>query len=166
MLWDIKDHKENCLLELSLYYRIIHKSLETFLDEILQIIILEIQKKKKNGACVFWAPVFFSKSFGGKIKQMLPRSNYKIAPVFFLAGKCYILNSALHQLFKCPGKTQNNTCWHFASSPHFFADESCWILTRQMLERNVLYLWRKFCYLLAFLVWFILETSEILTKCT
>ena len=22
---------------------------------------------KKNGACVFWAPVFFSKSFGGKI---------------------------------------------------------------------------------------------------
>ena len=73
MLWDIKDHKENCLLELSLYYRIIHKSLETFLDEILQIIILEIQKKKKNGACVFWAPVFFSKSFGGKIKQFSNR---------------------------------------------------------------------------------------------
>ena len=58
LLWDIKDHKENCLLELSLYYRIIHKSLETFLDEILQIIILEIQKKKTD-ACVFWAPVFF-----------------------------------------------------------------------------------------------------------
>ena len=47
------------------------------------------------------------------------------------------LNSALHQLFKSPGKTQNNTCWHFALSPHFFADESCWILTRQTLERNV-----------------------------
>ena len=68
LLWDIKDHKENCLLEPSLYYRIIHKSLETFLDEILQIIILEIQKKTKNGACVFWAPVF-----GGKIKQFSNR---------------------------------------------------------------------------------------------
>ena len=66
MLWDIKDHKENCLLELRLYYRIIHKSLETFLDEILQIIILEIQKKKKNGACVFWAPVFFLSLLAGK----------------------------------------------------------------------------------------------------
>ena len=64
LLWDIKDHKENCLLELSLYYRIIHKSLETFLDEILQIIILEIQKK--NGACVFWAPVFFLRLLAGK----------------------------------------------------------------------------------------------------
>ena len=58
MLWDIKDHKENCLLELSLYYRIIHKSLETFLDEIIQ--------KKKNGACVFWAPVFFLSLLAGK----------------------------------------------------------------------------------------------------
>ena len=65
LLWDIKDHKENCLLELSLYYRIIHKSLETFLDEILQIIILEIQKKK-NDACVFWAPVFFLSLLAGK----------------------------------------------------------------------------------------------------
>ena len=87
---------------------------------------------------------------------MLQRSNYKIAPVFFWRENMTFLNSALHQLFKSPGKTQNNTCWHFASSPHFFADESCWILTRQMLERNVLYLWRKSRYLLAFLVWFIL----------
>ena len=68
---------------------------------------------------------------------MLQRSNYKIAPVFFWRENITFLNSALHQLFKCPGKTQNNTCWHFASSPHFLANESCWILTRQMLEKCV-----------------------------
>ena len=63
LLWDIK---ENCLLELSLYYRIIHKSVETFLDEIT--IILEI-KKKKTGACVFWAPVFFLSLLAGKLNN-------------------------------------------------------------------------------------------------
>ena len=67
LLWDIKDHKENCLLELSLYYRIIHKSVETFLDDIT--IILEIFFKKKNGACVFWAPVFFLSLLAGKLNN-------------------------------------------------------------------------------------------------
>ena len=60
LLWDIK---ENCLLELSLYYRIIHKSVETFLDEIT------IEILKKNGACVFWAPVFFLSLLAGKLNN-------------------------------------------------------------------------------------------------
>ena len=31
---------------------------------------LKFKKKKKTGACVFWAPRIFSKFFGGKIKSI------------------------------------------------------------------------------------------------
>ena len=66
LLWDIKDHKENCLLELSLYYRIIHKSVNfSWWDYNYTWNFL----KKKNGACVFWAPVFFLSLLAGKLNN-------------------------------------------------------------------------------------------------
>ena len=63
--------------------------------------------KKKNGACVFWAPVFFSKSFGGKIQPFSNRccrevnikqpehAWYKYPFLSFLAGKQNVLTSRL-----------------------------------------------------------------------
>ena len=47
-------------------------------------------KKKKIGACVFWAPVFFSKSFGGKIHHIWTDVTYRINKKNFLKS---LLNS-------------------------------------------------------------------------
>ena len=50
-------------------------------------------KKKKNGACVFLSTVFFSKSFGGKIRHIWTEVTYRInkehasKDLVFLAGK-------------------------------------------------------------------------------
>ena len=41
-------------------------------------------KKKKIGACVFWAPVFFSKSFGGKIHHIWTDVTYRMNKKNFL----------------------------------------------------------------------------------
>ena len=46
-----------------------HKSVETFLDEITIILEIFKKKKKKNGACVFWAPVFFLSLLAGKLNN-------------------------------------------------------------------------------------------------
>ena len=40
--------------------------------------------KKKAGACVFWAPVFFSKSFGGKIHHIWTDVTYRMNKKNFL----------------------------------------------------------------------------------
>ena len=52
LLWDIKDHKENCLRELSLYYNTQECWNFSWWD---YNYTWNFFKKKKNGACVFWA---------------------------------------------------------------------------------------------------------------
>ena len=66
LLWDIKDHKENCLRELSLYYNAQECWNFSWWDYNYTWNFL---KKKKNGACVFWAPVFFLSLLAGKLNN-------------------------------------------------------------------------------------------------
>ena len=66
LLWDIKDHKENCLRELSLYYNTQECWNFSWWD---YNYTWNFFKKKKNGACVFWAPVFFLSLLAGKLNN-------------------------------------------------------------------------------------------------
>ena len=56
-----KEMSETCLVYRLYLIRTIQKYNSS------KISSLKHTLEKKNGACVFWAPVFFSKFFGGKI---------------------------------------------------------------------------------------------------
>ena len=86
--------------------------------------VVILLKKKKSGACVFWAP-YFSKFFGGKIRRIWTDITYRTNNEKI--GTCVLLSwrenynfflTILIIILNCPKKSQNIICLSF--SPWFW----------------------------------------------